>query len=346
MPETTSPAAPAAPAKPQKSLFDLAPVPPFIQSQISAEEKAAEEIARQEGAAVLADPERWARFLEAREKRLNVLQKVAIRQTHAYDWTGYKDKDDRVVYVPRDSGLVRIRQWLGVSIGNYRPMDDRGSPSARVYKDTRPDGTEVDVVEMTADGYCNLTGQWILGITHAIRSDDEFIGRERKDGAKSPGEEFVSLQDMKASCRTGLDAKITRLLSGLRKVPEEVLVECGIKVEKAHRGRGFGTSSDRAAGRVAEEGVAAGVAKLKEEVLRRVGGEVAAVKQVTVDITRSDRFKGFDSLDRVTQGWQLENAWKALKAHPIFGDQHQPQGDSQGSGGQGGPAAPPPGKRP
>lgn len=322
MPETPPPtAAPAAAPDPgQRSLFDVAQVPAAVARQLAAEEQENVAIARREATLALNDPSQFEKFLEAREKRLSILRNVAIRSTHGFDWTLYQDRDGRIVGVPRDSGLVHIRQWLGISLFNYRPVDERGEPSARIYKDERPDGTVVEVVELTADGFCNLTGQQILAITHAIRSDDEFIGRERKEGAATPGGEWVSRQDMRASCRTGLDAKITRLLSGLRKVPFEQLDKCGIKLEHCHKGRGFGTSAERGAGRVAEEGVKEGVAKLKEELLRVTGGDMSAVRQLTVEITKSAKFAGFDSADRITQAWQLENAWKALRAHPQFGE--------------------------
>jgi hypothetical protein len=317
LPETKD--APAT-AAPQKTLFDLPPVPGALASQLAAEEQENVAIARREATAALNDPAQFEKFLQAREKRLSILRDVAIRSTHGFDWTLYKDKENHVIGVPRDSGLVHIRQWLGISIFNYRPTNDRGDPEAKVYKDERPDGSVVDVVELMADGFCNLTGQQIWAVVHAIRSDDEFIGRERKDGVKTPGEEFVSMQDMRASCRTSLDAKITRLLSGLRKVPSETLERCGIKLEQCHRGRGFGTSSAREVGKVAEEGVKEGVAKLREELTRLTGGDAAAMKQLTVEITRSDKFKGWDNLDRLSAGWQVENAWKALKAHPQFGE--------------------------
>jgi len=315
---------------PQKSLFDLQPIPGAIAAQLAADDAEMVAQARKTATEQLNDPEAFAKFLKAREERLQILRNVAIKSTHGNDWTLYKDKEGHIVGVPRDSGLVHIRQWLGISLFNYRPVDDRGAPTPRHYKDERPDGSVVDVVELMADGFCNLTGQPVYAVLHAIRSDDEFIGRERKEGAGPMGE-FVSLQDMRASCRTSLDAKITRLLSGLRKVPAEILTANGIKLDQCHRGRGFGTSSERGASRVAEEGIPEQVAKLKEELLRVTGGDAAAVKDLTKEITKSPdgKFGGFDSVDRLTKGWQVENAWKALKAHPQFGDAGKPAAEKK-----------------
>src|SRR5574341_815750 len=189
----------------------------------------------------LIDPERVATRITARERSLELLRVACIKRTHAYDWTLYQDRDQRVVGVLRDSGAVNVRKLMGISIFNYRPTE-RGRPEPKLSEEQQTDGSKERAVEMWADGMCGLTGESIEGVYYALRSDDDFIGRERK-GAR--GEEFVSVQDMKASCRTGLDAKVTRILSGLRKVPVEMLRANGVDVDKAHRGRGFGTSAER-----------------------------------------------------------------------------------------------------
>jgi hypothetical protein len=264
----------------------------------------------------LIDPELIEVRLQAREKALAKLREVAIRGSHAFDWTLYKDKEGRVVGVPRDSAAVQIRKWMGISIFNYRPLEG-GVPTPLITKERvktidkegKVTGeAEVTVVEMWADGLCALTGEPVEGVYYAVRSDKPFTGSG-------------TLQDLKASCRTGLDAKVTRILSGLRKVPVDQLTALGVNVEKSHTGMGFGTSADRGSARVQEAGVKEGLEELKAEVLRRVGGDISAVKSLTIDITKSPdgKFKGFDSLDRVTKPWQVEAAWKALKAHPVFG---------------------------
>jgi hypothetical protein len=284
----------------------------------------------------LLDPDVIMQRLEAREKALANLRHVAIKSTHAFDWTLYKDKDGRVVGVPRDSAAVQIRKWMGISIFNYRPLA-AGHPEPQVTQEPKvdDDGRPVNVhgkplmvtiVEMWADGLCALTGEPVEGVYYAVRSDKPFTGSG-------------TLQDLKAACRTGLDAKVTRLLSGLRKVPEDTLKELGIDTAKCHGGMGFGTSADRQAGKVAEEGVAELAQKLREEILRRVGGDTAAAKSLCKDITRADKpgkdgkvFPGWDTVDRLTAGWQIENAWKKLKAHPTFGD-HAPAGREPGAEG-------------
>ena len=295
-------------ANPEKP---LGPVPPDIED----EERAASGI-RDENIIRLEhiDPQAVEMRLQARERALGTLRKVAIKSTHPFDWTLYKDADGRVVGVPRDSAAVTIRKWMGISIFNYRPISTNGVPEPLITKEPGPDGATITVAEMWADGTCTLTGEPVEGVYYAVRSDKPFVGSG-------------TLQDLKASCRTGLDAKVTRILSGLRKVPEEVLVGLGVDTNKSHRGMGYGTSTDRKAGKVADVGVAEAAAKLRDEILKRVGGDGAAAKQLCREITKGDKagadgkvFPGFETVDRLTQSWQLDAAWKKLRAHPTFGD--------------------------
>jgi len=294
----------------------LAPLP----DEIEREEALATQ-AREQSIAQLAlqDPLAVKRYLEKLEEGLTILRQVAITSTTPYDWTKYKDKEGNVICVLRDQGAANIRKWLGISIFGHRgdPLDPK-IPGPRVSSEKQDAGGTVTVVEMWADAFCARTGERIEGIYSAIRSDQKFRGRE-------------TLQDDKGSVRTYLDTKCTRILSGLRKVPESVLIEAGIDTAKSYAGSGFGSAAERGASRVQEAGIKEGLEELKTEVLRRVGGDISAVRQLTVDITKSPdgKFKGFDSLDRLTKEWQVSAAWKALHAHAVFGD-----GAQGGNGGR------------
>lgn len=289
----------------------LSPIPP----QVLEEEREAIAI-REENLTRLAliNPNEIEARLQARETTLAKLRAVAIKSSHAFDWTLYIDKDGRVVGVVRDSAAVQIRKWLGISVFNYRPLV-AGIPQPQITREKIQKGDtveEVTIVEMWADASCNLTGETIESIYYAVRSDRPFTGSG-------------SLQDLIASCRTGLDAKATRLLSGLRKVPEDMLKQAGVDTSKSHRGMGFGTSADRGASKVADEGVASAAQVLKNEILRVVGGDSTAAKALCKEITRGDKpgadgkiFPGWDSVDRLTKDWQIENAMKKLKAHPMY----------------------------
>lgn len=315
----------------------FAPVPEDIEREDRDEQKALALRGENLSRLALLDPEAIEIRLVAREKALAKLREVAIRGSHAFDWTLYADKEGRVVGVPRDSAAVQIRKWMGISIFNYRPLDN-GVPTPLVTKErvkvTDRDGnvtgeTEVVIVEMWADGLCALTGEPVEGVYYAVRSDKPFTGSG-------------TLQDLKASCRTGLDAKVTRILSGLRKVPVDQLKALGVNVDQSHRGMGYGSSAERQAGTVTSDDVKASAQKLREEILRRVGGDTSAAKQLCRDITKAEKpgkdgklFPGFDTVDRLTADWQVEAAWKRLRAHSVFGDQHQPAAGDRDPGAEG-----------
>jgi len=320
VPETKT--APA--AAPAKDLFgNVAPVP----ADVHEEERESQAVVRLAGGMTIdqlagGDPKVAQAMLETRARLLEQIQSAALKRTKPTDWTLYKDKDGRIVGILRDSGAVNVRKVMGISIFNHRPTDGQIA-EPRVTEERIPDereGKEGElltcyIAEMWADGICALTGEEAPDVYVGLRSIDsknkgQFVGRGH-------------IQDLKASCRTTLDSKVVRILSGLRKVSAEVLVLHGIDLEKCYRGSGWGSSEERQSGKVAEEGVADGVAKLKEELVRRTGGDAAAVRQLTLDITKSPdgKFAGFQSVDRLTKSWQLEGAWKALKAHGVFGDQ-------------------------
>jgi hypothetical protein len=247
-------------------------------------------------------------YLELRQKALDTIQTVAIKQSHPFHWTKYRDRDGKVVCVVRDQGCVEMRKWLGISITNYNPKSPSGEVEPKVSYDDSS-GKRVIVVEMWADGACNLTGEQVTQAYYAARSDDDFIGRKGR------------LQDLKASCRTGLDAKITRILSGLRKVPEEILQKHGVQTENAYKGHGYGTSTERTATKVAETGVKEKAKLLGEEILKATGGDKEAAGDLLKEITANPpKFKGFNSIERMTQLWQVDTALEKLKKHPTFGD--------------------------
>ena len=164
---------------------------------------------------------------------------------------------------------------------------------------------------MWADGFCAITGQVVEGVYYAVRSSDEFVGRG-------------TAQDLKSACRTGLDAKIVRVLLGVRKVPVDRLKEFGLSYDKMHKGKGYGTSAARRASKVTEEGVDEARNKLRDEILRCTGGDKGDARSVLKEITSSPKtdtnkgFAGFDTVDRLTKKWQVDNAMEKLKKHPIF----------------------------
>lgn len=264
-------------------------------------------------------------LLDARDKTLVMLRDKAIKGSRPLDWTLFQGSEGGAIAVPRDSMLVNVRKWLGISISNYRP-NPNGIPSPLVSEEVKSGGTKVIVVEMWADGHCSFTNERIEGVYFAIRSDQGFAGRTI-DNVRNG---MPTLQDMKASCRTGLDSKVTRILAGLRKVDVTQLDALGVDSKKAYKGPGFGSSSERTAGKATDEDASALLPQLIREVTQATGGDEAAAKKLLKEITANPTkgFGGFDSYKRLTQKWQVENALKALHAHPMFGESVSNDGDA------------------
>lgn len=333
-------AAEVAPPPPQQASL-LAPLPPEVEAEerevstittslVPRRSPALDELVRLDSSEI-------ERYIANRQKLLERTRAFAITKSDPIDWTIYKDKDSHVVGVPRASGLQKMRPWLGISTFNHQPKGPNG-PDPKIESRDEPvlewktvDGkrkqvegppSRITTATMWCDASCAFTGELIQGIEFTARSD-RFAGSG-------------SLEDLRASCRTGLESKASRLLLGLTKVSGAELAAHGVKVEAAYLGHGGGTATERGATKVAEEGVIGNRDELKAEIMRRVGGDADAARQLTAEVTRSvgkdgkpdGKFKGFDSADRLAQSWQVENAWKRLRSHQTFGDQ-----DRGGGGG-------------
>lgn len=269
-------------------------------------------------------PDRWKMVLDNRRSMLDRFRAACIESTVPQDWTLFRDLDGTVIGVPRDSACRRIAKLMGVSVFNLRPKPDgakefqpqvsqeKVEPEKDESGKVKRPGYTATIVTMIADGYCNVTGETLEDVRHELRSDDKFIGRGH-------------LQDLIQSCRTGLDAKIVRILADMRKVPEDVLKEHNVDVERAYKGHGYGTSKDRAASKEADVGVKEKAEELRKEIVKRTAGDNEAARDLLRDLTKNPEknFKGFDSCDRFTQDWQLDRAWERLRKHEVFGDHEQ-----------------------
>ena len=257
-------------------------------------------------------PTKWRLLLSNRLEILEKARWACIETTVPEDWTLFRGPEGDVNGVPRKSGCVRMRKIMGITVSDYRPKGATGDaePDISHEESKEKKGGQVTIVTMLADGYCHLTGETIDDVRHSVRSDESFTGRG-------------TVQDLIQSCRTGLDSKVTRILSDTVKVPESVLKEHGIETERCYKGHGFGTSKDRLGKSVADEGITEQAGKLAREILSRTGGDKEAARQVLVEITKNEekKFKGFDSVERFTKQWQLDGAWERLKKHPVFGDE-------------------------
>jgi len=297
---------------------DVEVLDPVTPAEIEEQHRAAREyekglIARFQNA----HPDKWKLLMANRLEMLERARKACIALTVPEDWTLFQGPGGDVVGVPRKSGCIRMRKIMGITPINYRPKNASGDAEPEIsFEEVKKDEKtiQVTVVTMIADGYCHYTGETLEDVRHSVRSDESFIGRG-------------TVQDLTQSCRTGLDSKITRILSDTVKVPEDVLQAHGVKTERAYKGHGYGTSKGREGQRVAEKGVPVNAKALGEEILKRTNGDKEAAKKVLVDITKKPNedpkkdFKGFDSVSRFTKQWQLDNAWELLKKHPMFGEE-------------------------
>jgi len=272
------------------------------------------------------------RILNARAALIKTVRAVAIKMTHPHDWTLYRARDGSVVGVPAAAACLVMRRWAGISIRNHRGTD--GRPSIPTRQETvNGKGEPIFYLEMLADGFWGQNAEPDTeSVLANLRSDDQFTGRtQREDRFGGPRPEDLAL-----SLRTTLDSKVVRVMLGITKVTEEELKAHGLDIAKCTKGSGFGTSSERAAGAVAEEGVRAAAEQLWNEILRRTGGKADEAKKVLKDITSYPSFKGrdgsqvpafggLDSWERFTTNEKILKAAEKLKKHEVFGDSPQGQ---------------------
>lgn len=310
------------------SATELVPV------ELAKEERLALEAARQAGdmMAVLQRMEDAAKILERRTELLGKIRRLAIRETNPVDWVLFQNNDGNVVAMLADSGAKKVAGVFGISTFNSRPKNPRGElePLTIPYRDGRLG------LRMWVDGHSVLTGARVDDLEVNIRSDEEFTGRRvdaDTDELKSrPAKGDPAAEgDLRASLGTRARTKVTRICSSLTNVPVEELEACwegqsvGKKKKSAadcRKGHGFGSSTERSAGAVADTGVKARANLLGKTLLQLTGGDQTEAKDLLRSITKNDKkdFKGFMSCDRFTKDWQIDQAWEALAIDPVFGD--------------------------
>lgn len=269
----------------------------------------------------LARIEDGLQVLDRAHLALRMIRANAIRLTGHADWVATKARgapDDEAVCMLVASGAAKIAPFFGISCEPAQPTDTNGAFRPQIE---RGEGSEIQL-HGWAIARCNLTGETIR-VSGSRASSEDFTGRSVAIGAT----ELVAKADLTRSLETLLRTKAVRELAGMKKVPVQELADAGIKVAQIPRGSGFGSSADRSASAVVEPGIAEARDKLRDEILRRVGGDKQAARDLLKDCTANPgKFAGFSSIDRIAQGWQVENAWKRLRAHEVFGDKEQEGG--------------------
>lgn len=263
-----------------------------------------------------------ANIFEQRTKLIESCYLSAIRRTRPQDWVVTKDRQDNMTAMLCSSGASLVAEVYGIEVENVRPLEKGNfKPERQALA-----GNQYSLTGW-CDAYSRINGRKIQSLSGTRRSDEDFTGRSidanGKLTNKTDDKVGANPSDLASAVYTLLLTKAVRVLCSMTRVPvsdlEKAWEGSPKKLEQCRAGHGFGTSSGRAASGVAEGDVASEVAKLKVEVTRLAGGDIGAMKKITKEITAGKDFAGFDTLDRLTKGFQIQNAWKNLKAHPLYG---------------------------
>lgn len=262
-------------------------------------------------ALVKMDPRSVLAEFEATAALIPKLVAASIRVTRPQDWIAVGDK----AYL-QGTGVERVASMWGLVFG---------IPS--IVREDYPDGEYAYTV--TGSIVCRKTGVGYQGVVGGRSSRDPFF--DEFDEAKPQG-----FRDMKASERdawrgahrippdpmevrkaavTNWQTRGASMVTGMRGLTLTDLEENGIRgVKKIEYGAGAKGGDTTPADLKAEQ------TKLANEVLKRVGGNKQDAQTLLKEITAGKDFTGFDSVAGIKHDWQVKNAWKALKAHKVFGD--------------------------
>lgn len=238
-------------------------------------------------------------------------RRFCLSLTEPGDWVLMRAKDGSESALLIAAGAMRIRPMLGLRI-----VPVSGWPGGGL----EPQATEEDghkgfyLRALVSSSF--LPGEEIE-IEASRFENEDFIGRVGKT------------RDLKNATSTLLRTKAVRILAGLAKVPKDALDRAwqgsGKTTSGCTKGSGYGRSEERTAASVSEGGLEEAKSALRDELLRRTGGDEKCASQLCKEITswtdkESGKVMGFTSVARITKQFQLDQAWKRLKEHPTYGD--------------------------
>lgn len=258
---------------------------------------------------------------KVRSDLMDGLYMVAIGRTRPEDWILSRDQAQNVTAMIASSGARLVAEVYEIELSNLRPLDENGMFDPVV----RDMGNGVFSLRGGCDAESKANGRK-QPIEMERRSDEDFTGRTvDAEGAFNfdRGKKVGSWSgDVSSSVLTGLETKAVRTLCSMSRVPlselERAWAGTEKKTDKCRKGQGYGSSSDRGSQALSDPELKAEIEKLRAEVIRTVGGDKDAGKQLVKEITTGPNFAGFDSLDRLTKDFQVKQAWKHLKEHPKF----------------------------
>lgn len=272
--------------------------------------------------------------LEIFTRRIEIAEKariVAIRRTRPTDWVLSKAKEasiDDSFAMLRSSGAQLVAEVYGISLENVGPRDARGvfCPD-EVHED---DGSST--LRASAVAICRLNGRQ-LEIEASRNSKEDFTGR----GVIKNTSKGVAKSDLRAATMTLMMTKAVRKLAGMERVPVSDLKQAwagtGKAIEQCEKGSGFRSDGDqqRSSGAPQQAPQTSGGATpeaLWIEIEKRVGKDPVACVDLLKEVTsfkKSDGsiFPGYSSWDRIKSSNMVENAFRNLRNHPVFGDKKE-----------------------
>lgn len=246
------------------------------------------------------------------------VRRAAITMTDPVDWVLNKDRQGNEVAMLTASGAQKVASLYGISVKPIPPATD-----------LTPERVSINgklAFKLRFRAHSRFLGREIE--TEATRrEDEEFTGRETDQAGEFSFQGGHTYEpDLSKAVRTlSLKTGVVELV-GLKSVSRAELDDCWAAAGKSSKtcrfGHGYGTSNDRAAGKVADATAKTSAEELRIEILKRVSGDESAAKDLLREITANPEkgFKGNSSTAQLTQDWMVERAWKALRKHPTFGD--------------------------
>lgn len=277
--------------------------------------------------------ENAAAVFKRRAELIETCYLAAIRRTRPQDWVLFRDAQGSETGMLCASGANLVAEVYGIAVQNLRPQDENGN-----FKPDRIEsGGGAYALRGTCDAWSRVNGLAVHGLEGARRSDEDFTGRgvtgEGGLTTKKSDKTGALDSDLRSSVLTLLRTKAVRVLCGMTRVPtadlERAWKGAGKQTAACRKGHGFGSGSERGAQSVTPEAVAGDAKKLGQEILRRVGGDKADAAKLLKEITskkasgKGKAFAGFDTIARLTADWQIQNAYRKLAQHPVFGDARQ-----------------------
>ena len=260
----------------------------------------------------------------------------AVTMTNPEDWVLSRSREGHVEAMIAAEGARKVATVYEITLRDLSPVvDGIFSPEVTDL------GGGVFSFRGAATAY-SAALDLAIPIVIEKRSDEDFTGRAVDESghlAKGAGQRAGAWQgDLLSAVLTGLLTKAVRQICAMGRVPvrdlEAAWKDTGKKVDDCRKGQGWGTSGERTASGLAGEEIHAQVKALSDEVMRVVGGDIDKAKILVKKITSSKTFGGFDSLRQITKEFQVNQAWKNLKASPEYKAAHEPAAEPQRDPGQ------------